>query len=117
MEIKEKVEIEAENKTLVDAVIDTGADISVFNEETLLAIGAKHTFNTEMLTVGETLGTKPVYGIKSMKIRNCKVPIFFVIGGRKNLIGHDVLQKMKARIDEGTGTIEFPESNRNYVEV
>lgn len=117
MEIVEKIEIGADRKAEVEAVIDTGADISVINEDTLLSIGAKHVGNIEILTAGEPAGKKPVYYVGSIKIRKCKIPITTVIGGKKNLIGHDILQNMKAKIDEGNGTIEFPEIDKNYLEI
>ncbi len=118
MEIKEKIEIQGDNgKQEVDAVIDTGAEVSVIDEETLLKVGAKHVGNTEMITAGESVGIRPFYFLPSMKIRKCRIPLHVVIGGKKNLIGHDILQRMSAKIDEGTGTIEFPEIDKNYVEV
>src|SRR3972149_3222569 len=100
MEIMEKIEIEAEKKVEVDAVVDTGAEISVLSEETLLAIGAKHTYNIDMITAGEPLARKPAYAVKSIRVRNCRIPILHVIGGRKNLLGRDILERSKAKIDE-----------------
>ncbi len=118
MEIKERIEIENKNRKLeVEAIIDTGAEVSVIDEEILLKLGAKHLGNLEMITAGEPVGLKSFYFLPFMKIRKCRVPIFVVIGGKKNLIGHDILQRMNAKIDEGAGTVEFPECDKNYVEV
>ena len=110
MEIKEKIEMESDTeKKEVDVLIDTGSDISVIEEEILLKLGAMHLGNVEMITAGESVGVKPFYLLRFMKIRNCRIPWVRVIGGRKNLLGRDILEMGKAKIDEENGRVEFPD--------
>lgn len=59
--------------------------------------------------MGKKRKRNPIFHLESTKIRNCEIPVVNVVGGNKNLIGHDILQKAKAVIDEGEGVIEFPE--------
>lgn len=118
MEIKEKIELESDDgKDQIDAIIDTGSDISVVDEAILLKIGARFLWKVEMLTAGESAGKKAMYALKFLKIRNCKIPSVTVIGGRKNLLGRDILERGKAKIDEEKGKVEFPEWDGTTIEV
>ena len=109
MEIKEKVKIGFRDSVEeLDAVIDTGADITMINEEVLLKLGVPQIGNWSVHFGGEFEGTKPVYPLLFLQIKDCVISVLNVIGGNKNLIGHDILQRAKAVIDEGKGTIEFP---------
>lgn len=110
MELVEKVKLEFDgNEAEVEAVIDTGAEITMFDEETLLKLGSPNLTKRLIEFGGEKREAKPLYFLGSLKIQNCIIPVVNVIGGKKNLIGHDILQRARARIDEGRGTIEFPE--------
>ena len=109
MEIVEKVKIGLRDKVEeLDAVIDTGAEITMIDEEVLLKMGAPHMGNRNVYFGGEFKGIKPLYPLLFLKIQNCEISGVYVVGGNKNLIGHDILQRAKAVIDEGKGTIEFP---------
>lgn len=112
MEIVEKVKINIQDKEEeIEARIDTGAEISMFNKEILLKIGAFHLTNQLIDFGGQKKELIPVFQLGHLKIRNCVINFPKVLGGNKNLIGHDILQKAKAVIDEGEGTIEFPEDD------
>lgn len=112
MEIKEKIKIGIrDNVEEFDAVIDTGAEITMIKEEILLKLGAPHFGNRKVYFGGEFEGTKPLYPLLFLKIKDCEISAVTVVGGNKNLIGHDLLQRAKAIIDEGKGTIEFPEDD------
>ena len=112
MEIVEKIKIGIRDKIEeLDAVIDTGAEITMINEEVLLKLGAPHFGNRNIYFGGEFKGTKSLYPLLFLKIKDCEISAVTVVGGNKNLIGHDILQRAKAVIDEGKGTIEFPEDD------
>lgn len=112
MEIVEKVKLRfRDNEEEVEARIDTGAEITMFDEEILLKLGAFQVGNRAIDFGGVKKELVSVYRLLDMQIRNCVINFPDVIGGRKNLIGHDILQKSKAIIDEGKGTIEFPEDD------
>ena len=112
MEIIEKVKLRfRDNVEEVEARIDTGAEITMFDEEVLLKLGVNHLFNKPVDFGGQKRELMPVYHLMDIQIRNCVINFPEVIGGRKNLIGHDILQRAKAIIDEGKGTIEFPEDD------
>ena len=109
MEIVEKVKLRIrENEEEVEARIDTGAEITMFDEKVLLKIGAFRAGNKLVDFGGEKKKSMPAYHLLDMQIRDCVINFPEVIGGNKNLVGHDILQKVKAVIDEGKGTIEFP---------
>lgn len=112
MEIVEKVKLELLDKEEeLEARVDTGAEITMFNEETLIKLGSPHISNKYIDFGGVKKERMPLYALGSIKIRNCVIVGPTVIGGRKNLIGHDILQRAKAVIDEGKGEIEFPEND------
>lgn len=112
MEIVEKVKIRfAFKEEEVEARIDTGAEMSMFDKETLLKLGATHVDNRFVDFGGQKKDFMPVFRPANLQIRNCVINSPDVIGGKKNLIGHDILQKAKAVIDEGNGTITFPEND------
>ena len=95
----------------VEARIDTGAEITMFDTEILLKLGAFHEGNKLVDFGGQKRELMPTFSLLDMQIRNCVINFPKVLGGNKNLIGHDILQKAKAIIDEGKGTIEFPEDD------
>ena len=110
MEIVEKVKLEfREREVEIEAKIDTGADKTMFDEETLIKLGSPHMMNVAIDFGGEKKEVKPIYFLEFLKIQNHKIPAINVIGGKKNLIGHDILQRTKAVIDEGDGTVKFPD--------
>lgn len=112
MEIVKKVMILANGKSEeVEAVIDTGATRTMIDEEILLRIGAYHTSNMPIESVGEYKVTKPIYAA-DIEIDGFRFPLL-ITGGKKNLIGHDFLQLAKAVIDEENGTVQF---KKNYIE-
>lgn len=109
MEILEKVKLRFRDKEEeVEARIDTGAEITMFDEEVLLKLGAIHVGNKAIDFGGQKKELMPLYHLLDMQIRDCVINLPEVLGGRKNLIGHDILQKAKVVIDEGKGTVEFP---------
>ncbi|MBI2543279.1 MAG: retroviral-like aspartic protease family protein [Candidatus Aenigmarchaeota archaeon] len=113
MEIVKKAKISVNGKyEEVEAVIDTGAERTMINEEVLLRIGAPHLDNLLIEAAGEYADTKPVYGA-SVEIDGYKFTLL-ITGGKKNLIGHDFLQLAKAVIDENTGIVKFTKNYINY---
>ncbi len=112
MEIVQKVKLRFRNKEEeVEARIDTGAEITMFDKEVLVKLGAIHILNRAIDFGGQKRELIPAFQLGDLQIRNCIINFPVVLGGRKNLIGHDILQKAKAVIDEGKGTIEFPEDD------
>ena len=113
MEIVKKALISINGKSEeVDAVIDTGADRTMIDEEVLLRIGAISEKAIGIVTAGEYKDRKNVYGA-AVEIDGCRFPLW-LIGGKKNLIGHDFLQMAKAVIDETTGEVRL---TKNFVEM
>jgi len=109
MEMTEKVKLRIrDNEEEVEARIDTGAEITMFDEHILKKIGAFPAGSKLVDFGGQQRVPMPAYHLLDIQIRNCVINFPEVIGGKKNLIGHDILQKAKAVIDEGKGTIEFP---------
>ena len=96
----------------VEAIIDTGAEQTMIDEEVLLRIGAPHMYNRRVESMGEFKDLKPVYPA-DIEIDGYGFPLV-VLGGKKNLIGHDFLQKAKAVINEATGEVKF---TKNYIEM
>jgi len=112
MEIVKKAIISVNGRSEeIDAVIDTGAEKTMINEEVLLKIGAIHIKNMLVESMGEYKNIKPVYGAV-VEIDGCAFPIW-ITGGKKNLIGHDFLQLAKAVINEETGEVKL---TKNYIE-
>ncbi len=113
MEIVKKAKISVNGKyEEVEAVIDTGAERTMINEETLLRIGAPQFGKIFMVTAEEYRDKKDMYGAM-VEIDGCNFPVW-VIGGKKNLIGHDFLQQAKAVINEETGEVKL---TKNYIEM
>jgi predicted aspartyl protease len=109
MEIIKKAVISVGEKSEeVEAIIDTGAEKTMIDEETLLKIGAIHVKNIQVKSMGEFKDIKTVYGA-NVEIDGCEFPIW-ITGGKKNLIGHDFLQLAKAVIDEENGTVKLTKS-------
>jgi predicted aspartyl protease len=109
MEITRKARISVNGSSEeVDAIIDTGADRTMIDEEVLLRIGAPQWGATALVTVGEFKEKKPLYGAM-VEIDGVEHGLT-VIGGRKNLIGHDFLQLAKAIINEETGEVKLTKS-------
>lgn len=113
MEIVKRAKISVNGKSEeVEAVIDTGAERSVVEEEILLRIGAPHVTNVSIQSMGEFKGVKPLYGA-AIEIDGVKFGLL-VTGGKKNLIGHDFLQLAKAIINEENGTVRL---TKDYIEM
>jgi len=113
MEIVKKVKVSINGKSEeVEAVIDTGADRTMIDEEVLLRIGAVHIRNISVHSMGEYKDIKPMYGA-DIEIEGCGFPLW-ILGGKKNIIGHDFLQLAKAVINEETGKVKF---TKNYIEM
>jgi predicted aspartyl protease len=109
MEIVKKARISVNGSSEeVEAVIDTGADRTMMDEELLLRLGAPHMGNWKVQSMGEFKDTKPVY-VASVEIGGVAFPLT-VFGGKKNLIGHDFLQLAKAVINEETGEVRLTKS-------
>ena len=109
MEIVKKVKVSVNGKSEdVEAVIDTGATRTMIDEEVLLRIGAPNFGRAVLVTVGELKEEKPLYaavvGMDGVDFG------LAVLGGRKNLIGHDFLQLAKAVINEETGEVKLTKS-------
>ncbi len=112
MEIIKKARISVNGKSEeVEAIIDTGAERTMMNEEVLLRVGAYHSTNLSIESVGEFKVTKPVY-VADVEIDGCRFPLL-ITGGKKNLIGHDFLQLAKAVINEETGEVKL---TKDYIE-
>ncbi len=106
MEIIKKVKISVNGKSEeIDAVIDTGANRTMISEELLLKLGAPHLGHEFIITAGEYKDKKLLYGAM-VEIDGCNFGLW-VIGGKKNLIGHDFLQMAKAIINEETGEVKL----------
>ncbi|MBI2084331.1 MAG: retropepsin-like domain-containing protein [Candidatus Aenigmarchaeota archaeon] len=113
MEILKKAKVSVNGKfEEVEAVIDTGADRTMISEEVLLRIGAIHIKNISVHSMGEYRDTKPLYGA-AVEIDGCEFPLW-LIGGKKNIIGHDFLQLAKAVINEENGEVKL---TKNWVEM
>jgi len=109
MEILKKAVISVNSKVEeVEAVIDTGAERTMINEEVLLKIEAPQLGSEIITTAGEYKYKKPLYAAM-VEIDGCKFGLL-VTGGKKNLIGHDFLQKAKAVIDETKGEVKLQKS-------
>ncbi len=112
MEIVKKPIISVNGKSEeVEAVIDTGADKTMIDEELLLKIGAIPLKRIGVLSMGEFKDYKNMYGAV-VEIDGCSFPLW-VTGGKKNLIGHDFLQLAKAVVNEETGEVKL---TKNYIE-
>ena len=96
----------------VDAVIDTGADTTMVDEEVLLKLGAPHLGNRAVQSMGEFKDKKPVYGA-IVEVDGVGFGLV-VFGGKKNIIGHDFLQLSKAVINEETGEVKL---TKDYIEM
>jgi len=103
-EIIEKVYV---GEKEVESKIDTGADISMFSEEILLLEG-KHV-GRRPVVFGDKAKEERDFYVVDLKIRNCKIPLVTVVAGNKNILGRDILERSKAKIDEEKGIIDFPE--------
>jgi len=113
MEIIRKAKISVNGKSEeIDAVIDTGADKTMIDEEVLLRIGAISEEAIGIVTAGEYKDRKNVYGA-AVEIDGCRFPLW-LIGGKKNIIGHDFLQMAKAIINEETGEVKL---TKDYIEM
>jgi len=113
MEILKKAKISVNGKSEeVEAIIDTGAERTILNEEVLLRIGAPQLGKEIIVTAGEYKDKKPLYGAM-VEIDGCNFGLW-VTGGRKNLIRHDFLQLAKAIINEETGEVKL---TKNYIEM
>ena len=112
MEIVKKAVVSVNGKSEeLEAIIDTGAERTMINEEVLLRVGAYHSSNLSIEAAGEYKTTKPVY-VADIEIDGFRFPLL-ITGGKKNLIGHDFLQLAKAIINEDTGEVKF---TKNYIE-
>jgi len=113
MEIVKKAKISVNGKSEeVEAVIDTGADRTMVEEDILLRIGTIHMGNWKVQSMGEFKDVKPVYGVM-IEVDGIGFPLT-VFGGKKNLIGHDFLQLGKAVINEETGEVK---STKSWIEM
>ncbi|MBI2543353.1 MAG: retroviral-like aspartic protease family protein [Candidatus Aenigmarchaeota archaeon] len=113
MEIIKKAKISVNGKSEeVEAFIDTGADRTMIDEEVLLRLGAPNFGRTVLVTVGELKEKKLMYAAM-VEIDGVDFGLT-VIGGKKNLIGHDFLQLGKAIINEETGEVKFM---KNWIEM
>mgnify|MGYP001558248533 CR=1 FL=1 len=113
MEIVKKAVISVNGKSEeVEAVIDTGADRTMVDEEILLKLAAPHLGNWGVQSMGEFKDTKPVYSV-GVEVDGVVFPLT-VFGGRKNIIGHDFLQLAKAAINEETGEVKL---TKDWVEM
>jgi len=113
MEIVKKAKISVNGKSEeVEVTIDTGADRTMIDEEVLLRLRAPSFGRAVLVTVGELKEKKLLYaavvGIDGVEFG------LTVIGGKKNLIGHDFLQMGKAVINEETGEVKLTKS---YIEM
>ncbi len=113
MEITKKTKVSVNGSFEdVEAVVDTGADRTMIDEEVLLKIGAPHLDNRYVKSMGEFKDRKPQYGV-DVEIDGCGFGLV-VLGGKKNIIGHDFLQLSKAIINEETGEVKL---TKNYIEM
>ena len=113
MEIKKRAMISVNGKSEeVDAIIDTGAERTMLDEEVLLRIGAPQLGKETIVTAGEYKDKKLLYGAM-LEIDGCNFGLW-VTGGRKNLIGHDFLQLAKAIKNEETGEVKF---TKNWIDM
>ncbi len=113
MEIVKKTIISVPGKSQeVQAVIDTGAEKTMIDEEILLKLGAPHMANRRVQSMGQFKDIRPVYAV-DIEIDGCGFPLL-VTAGRKNLIGHDFLQLAKAIINEETGEVKL---TKDYIEM
>ncbi len=113
MEIVKKAKISVNGKSEeVEAVIDSGADRTMLDEELLLRIGAPHMGNRGVQSMGEFKDVKPQYAA-DVEIDGCGFGLV-ILGGKKNLIGHDFLQLAKAVINEERGEVKF---TKNWIEM
>lgn len=109
MEIIKKAKISVNGSSEeVDAIIDTGAERTMIDEELLLKLGAPHMGNWGIQSMGEYKDVKPRYAA-SIEIDGVNFALI-VTGGKKNLIGHDFLQLGKAVINEETGEVRLTKS-------
>jgi predicted aspartyl protease len=112
MEIVRKAIVSVNDKSEeVMAIIDTGAERTMINEEVLLKVGAPHLGNRHVHSMGEFRDIKSQYGA-DIEINGCGFGLV-VLGGKKNIIGHDFLQLAKAVINEETGEIKL---TKDYIE-
>ncbi len=109
MEIVKKARISVNGSSEeVEAVVNTGAERTMIDEEVLLKLGAPQLGKEVILTADEYKASKPIYGAM-VDIDGCNFALW-VTGGKKNLIGHDFLQLAKAVIDESNGTVKLTKS-------
>lgn len=109
MEITRKARISVNGSSEeVEAIIDTGAERTMIDEEILLKLGAPQLGKEMIVTADEHKDRKLLYGAM-VEIDGCNFGLL-VTGGKKNLIGHDFLQLAKAFINEETGEVKLTKS-------
>jgi hypothetical protein len=104
--IKEKIKIIGKTEKEVIAEIDTGSDRTVIEENELRDIGLEPIGTIYAIYGGGEMRKENTYLVK-MQIKNCPVFDIVVAGGKKNLVGNDILQVARATIDEKTHSVIF----------
>jgi len=102
LDIEEEVEIEGKK---VMMRVDTGADTTSVDENILLQLGLKPIRKRRANFGNEFIREVGLYAVR-LSIKGCEIDAL-VFGRKKNLLGHDVLQKFEARVDEKEGKVEY----------
>ncbi len=111
--IKEKVRIKDSE---IEAVVDTGSDHMVVDENFLVKIGLKPAKQEFASFADESRKKVNVY-LEDIEIRGWKIPAVVIVGGRKNLLGRSVLQQLGAKIDRESDTIAYTRQPTGAIEI
>lgn len=103
MEIREKIKIKGKE---IECAVDTGADYTILKEDLIRELGLKPKGKIKVSFAKEKIAERNYY-VTDVEINGCKIPLAIIIEGKKNLLGHDLLQKLGAIIDEKEGKIIY----------
>ncbi|MBI2084324.1 MAG: retropepsin-like domain-containing protein [Candidatus Aenigmarchaeota archaeon] len=112
-EIREKMKIRDKE---IETIVDTGSDHVVINEGLLEEIGLKPVKKETASFADESRREVNVY-LEDIEIRNHKIPAVVIVGGRKNLLGRNVLQQLGAKIDQVSDTITYTRHPTGLIEI
>lgn len=96
-----------EKKYNEKALVDTGARRSMIIEKELKELGFKPIISEQVDLGGEVKKEINLY-LVNLKIGRCAMSNVLVWGGKKNIVGRDILQQNGAQIDESNDKVTFP---------
>jgi len=103
MELSEKIKV---NGVEVECKVDTGADFLYLSKDVIKKAGLKPLKKIKVKYANGFEDEKDVF-LEDIEIAGCKVPAVVIVEGHHNLLGHNVLQRLGAVIDEQKGEIKY----------